>query len=137
MMKLFQKEDSVPNINWSVWERNNIVIWTYHEIQVKLEFLLPPLSISILKETGLIGIALNYEESGSENLHIYDFSGQLVKILKAPELGEKSQFGSIKEGIQGRYEASIGYFRSGDWEDVVGDIDINTGKLIGATYRSY
>jgi len=136
-MNYAANETLIPEIEWSVWSRSKTVIWHYNGDEVRLEFQLPPLSVSILRESGLVGVALNYEEASSDNLHIYDFKGNFIKRLHAPELGEKAQIGFIREIGSARYEVSIGYFKDEKWEDVAGEFSIESEELIGKTHRNY
>jgi hypothetical protein len=122
-------------INWSVWDRNSTVSWTCDGILVSVKMKLPPVAVSHLQSRELIAIVGNFDEFGSENLLLYSYDGTLRQTVKAPALGENTQFGGILES-NGNIQATLGFQIDAVWKEEAGSLNLDNGTVMNL-HRNY
>jgi hypothetical protein len=124
-----------PQINWSVWDRNPVVSWSYERNVFTVALERPPLSVSDLPGHSLIAIVGHYDDFGSENLLLYTYNGLLKKKLAAPNFGLKAHFGRVSENHD-KLSAVVGFFDKAGWVEREGLLDITDGSL-ALVHRTY
>jgi hypothetical protein len=122
-------------INWSVWDANPVVAWTWNDKDVIVAMRLPPVAVALLPKLKLIAIVGNFDEFGSNNLLLYSFDGVLHRTYGAPSVGKDAQFGGIQEGSQD-VDVIVGFRGDTGWQEISGKWNFDDGTL-GNTHRSY
>lgn len=115
-------------INWSVWDNNPVVSWTFDGTAASVSLRLPPISVSNLPTHKMLGVVGSHEEFGSSNLFLYSYDGILIHTFTAPDLGTSSQFGAVAEQ-DGHVTATIGFKSDSGWKEQAGHLNLQDGTL--------
>ncbi len=116
-------------INWTVWDKSERVEWIAKDQTITLTFRAIPLSVIPLKLTTLVAVCGRFDEFGSENLLLFDFEGNLVKKILAPELGSRAHFGSVSELNSFELRAQIGFFEYEVFREQQCMLNLKTGRF--------
>lgn len=116
-------------INWSVWDRNPVVSWSWDGVSARVAFQRPPIAVCPLVVQGEMAIVGDFEECGSENLFVYSRAGALLRKYQAPTLGANAQFGSVRE-VDATLEVTVGYSGDqGQWVEAAGTLNTQDGSI--------
>jgi hypothetical protein len=96
---------------------------------------MPPISVAHLAARHVVAVVGNYSELGSDNLRFYSYSGELLKVYSAPDLGKDAQFGAIRESGDD-LEGTVGYTDSDRWFEVACKLNPDDGS-VSQMHRSY
>lgn len=124
-----------PKINWSVWDSNPVVAWTWKGVHVSVQMREPPISVALLSRLERVAIVGTFDELGSSNLRLYSYDGALDKTYSAPPIGEDACFGGVQEMTDG-FEVSVGFRENNNWKEVVGKWNPDDGD-VSAVHRGY
>ncbi len=116
-------------INWTVWDKSERVEWIAEGQTIILVFQTPPLSVIPLTSTKLVAVSGSFDEFGSKNLLLYDFAGNLVKRISAPEVGFNSHFGSVCELKPFELRTQVGYFESEVFQEKQCSLNLKTEQF--------
>lgn len=123
------------HINWSVWDKTPTVGWRVDGKMIEITTKLPPIAVSHLNDRCVIAIVGDFDEFGSKNLLLYSYSGELLCIFTAPELGKKSQFVWIVEENE-ELKVTVGFDNETTWQEVAGRLNSDQGTVTNL-HRSY
>jgi hypothetical protein len=127
--------NDAPQINWSVWDNNPIVSWSYQGNDFAVTLETPPISVVDLPFHTLVAIIGSYDDFGLGNLLLYSYDGILKQKLAAPDLGPKAHFGRVSEN-RDRVSAVVGFYDNGEWVEKEGYLDLKHGTM-ERFHRSY